>query len=241
MKLGRLARLALVISLGVTLASCAEIRNSPLGEAFANLLSGLPGMANTSGLQIKAVRSIHAVIVSKIAVMPLIEEPGVGGTVAPGASDSITADIYARGALMGGWELVSQDDVNGAMQQMAPTTLADMTQNAIALGKKVAADGVIYGTVTEYRERVGYSYAAQTPAAVAFTLHFLDERSGQVVWTAKFAKAQKALSANVLDLPRFISNEGRWVRAQDIAAEGAQEALNNLHSSLAIRPIVQGR
>ncbi|MGH8011990.1 MAG: hypothetical protein ACREQ4_05785 [Candidatus Binataceae bacterium] len=241
MKLGRLARLALMMSLAVTLASCAEIRNSPLGEALANLVSGLPGMANTSGLHIKAVRSIHSVIVSKIAVMPLIEEPGVGGTVEAGASESITADIYARATLMGGWEIVSQDGVNGAMQQMPPTTLADMDQNASVLGKKVAADGVIYGTVTEYRERVGYSYAAQAPAAVAFELHFLDEHSGQVVWTAKFAKAQKALSANVFDLPAFISNEGRWVRAQDIAAEGTQEALQNLHSSLAIRPIVQGR
>jgi hypothetical protein len=237
----RLARLGLVVALSLALASCADVRNSPLGEAVSNTLSGLPGMANTSGLQIKAVRSIHSIIVSKIAVMPLVDEPGVGGTLEPGAAESITADLYARAALMGGWEVVPQDDINGAMQQMPPTTPADMAQNAIALGKKVAADGVIYGSVIQYRQRVGYSYAAQTPAAVAFTLHFLDEHSGQVVWTAKFAKAQKSLSENILDLPNFISNEGRWVRAQDIAAEGVQEALSNLHSSLAIRPIVQGR
>ncbi|MGH7933746.1 MAG: hypothetical protein ACREQN_11355 [Candidatus Binataceae bacterium] len=241
MKLGRMAALALAPALALALAACHGIANSPMGEAFSNTVSGLPGFADTSGLQIKAVRSIHAVVASKIAVMPLIEEPGVGGTLESGAAEAITADLYARAALMGGWEVVPADDVNGAMQQMPPTTLAEMNQNAIALGKKLAADGVIYGTVSQYRERVGYSYAAQTPSAVAFTLHYVDEHSGQEVWTAKFAKQQKALSENILDLPSFISNQGRWVRAHDIAAKGVQEALGNLHSSLTIKPIVQGQ
>lgn len=241
MKLGRTAIFVLALVLGFAFAACHDIANSPMGEAFSNTVSGLPGFADTSGLQIKAVRSIHAVIASKIAVMPLIEEQNVGATLEPDAAEAITADLYARAALMGGWEVVPEDDVDGAMQQMAPTTIADMNQNAIALGKKLAVDGVIYGTVSEYRERVGYSYAAQTPAAVAFTLHYLDEHSGQEVWTAKFAKEQKALSENILDLPSFLSNQGRWVKAHDIAAKGAQEALDNLHSSLAIRPIVQGK
>jgi hypothetical protein len=105
--------------------------------------------------------------------------------------------------VMGGWNVVPQDDVDTAMQQLPPTTQADMDQNALQLGRKVAADGVIYGAVTRYRERVGFEYAIQTPAAVAFTLYFVDENSKQVVWTAKFAREQKTLSENVIDLQNF--------------------------------------
>jgi len=126
------------------------------------------------------------------------------------------------------------------MQQLPPTNLSNLDQNAIALGKAVAADGVLYGMVEKYRERVGYDYAAQTPAAVAFTLKFLDEHSGQVVWTAKYAREQKALTENVFDLPNFISNRGRWVRAHDIAEEGVQAAISNLYSKLTVQPVVQG-
>ncbi len=111
----------------------------------------------------------------------------------------------------------------------------------MALGRKLNVDGVLYGSVHQYRERVGYDYAAQTPAAVAFTLNFVDEKSGQIVWTANFAKEQKALTENVLDLPTFISNSGRWVRAHDLAAQGVREAIGNLQSKITIQPIVQGQ
>jgi hypothetical protein len=116
-----------------------------------------------------------------------------------------------------------------------------MDQNAIELGHKLAADGVLYGALSRYRERVGYDYAAQTPAAVAFTLYFVDENTKQIVWTAKFAKEQQALSDNILDLPDFIQRGARWVRAHDIAAEGVQEALDNLQSKLTIQPVLEGK
>jgi hypothetical protein len=95
--------------------------------------------------------------------------------------------------------------------------------------------------VSRYRERVGFDYAAQTPAAVAFILNFVDENTKQVVWTAKFAREQKALSQNILDLPNFVSHGARWVRAHDIAVEGINGALDNLQSKLTIEPIVQGK
>ena len=79
------------------------------------------------------------------------------------------------------------------------------------------------------------------PAAVAFTLNFVDENSKQIVWTAKFAREQKALTENIFDLPNFLSNKARWVRAQDIASEGAQASINDLYSKLTIEPILQGK
>jgi hypothetical protein len=175
-------------------------------------------------------------------VMPVADEPDqIDKSLPPDAAESITAAIYARANELGGWEVVPQDDVDAAMQQLPPVTLADLDQDALALGHKVAADGVIYGAVNRYRERVGFDYAAQTPASVAFTLNFVDENTRQVVWTARFARQQRALSENILDLPNFLSHGARWVRAHDIAEEGINGALDNLQSKLTIMPIVQGK
>jgi hypothetical protein len=228
------------------LPGCNEIKqdvsDAPAVAALSDTVHALPGLHGTSGLEVHAVRSIKTVIVHKIALMPLIDEPDqVDRTLPPGAAQSITAASYARANELGGWEVVPQDDVDAALQQLPPLTVADLDQNALALGRKVAADGVIYGSVHLYRERVGFDYAAQEPASVAFTLRFVDEKSQQVVWTAKFAREQKALAQNILDLPNFVSHGARWVRAHDIAVEGINGALDNLQSKLTIEPVVQGK
>jgi hypothetical protein len=241
---GRLGPLAVAAALLV--AGCMDVAhdmaNSPAVTAMSDTVSALPGLHGTTGLEIHAVRSIKTVIIHKIAVMPLIDEPDqIDKTLPADAAQSITAAIYARANELGGWEVVPQDDVDEALQQLPPLTVADLDQNALALGRKVAADGVIYGTVNRYRERVGFDYAAQSPAAVAFMLEFVDENSKQVVWTAKYAHEQKALSQNILDLPNFVSHGARWVRAHDIAVEGINGALDNLQSKLTIEPILQGK
>jgi len=241
-RVGVLLRLALAVVGLLAFSACQDVENAPVVQAMGNAVGSIPGMSRTPGLDVHAVRSIKAVIIHKIAVMPLIDEPDqIDKTLENGASESVSAELYARASMMGGWEVVPQDDVLSALQQIPPTTPANMDQNAIELGRKLAADGILYGAVTRYRERVGYDYAAQTPAAVAFTLYFVDENSKQIVWTGKFAKQQQALSDNILDLPNFIQRGARWVRAHDIAAEGVQESLDDLQSKLTIEPVLQGK
>jgi hypothetical protein len=224
------------------LLACEHIQSSSEYAQLGNIVSALPGMGDTSGLEVHAVRSSKTVIIHRIAVMPLIEVPDkIGGQLAQGAAEAVSAELYARATIDGGWTVTPQDDVVEAMQQLPPSTAANLDQNALELGRRLGVDGVLYGSVNRYRERVGYDYAAQTPAAVAFTLNFVDEHSKQIVWTANFAKEQKALTQNVLDLPNFISNAGRWVRAHDLAAQGVQTAIANLQSKVSVQPIVQGQ
>jgi len=236
----------IAVLMPIVTAGCQEVAhdvsNTPVFNAMSDTVHALPGLHGTSGLEVHAVRSIKTVIIHKIAVMPLVDQPDqIDKTLPPDAAQSITAAIYARANELGGWEIVPQDDVDAALQQLPPPTLADLDQNALALGRKVAADGVLYGTINRYRERVGFDYAAQSPAAVAFVLNFVDENSKQVLWTAKFAREQAALSQNLLDLPNFVSHGARWVRAHDIAFEGINGALDSLQSKLTIEPVVQGK
>ena len=137
-------------------------------------------------------------------------------------AEAISAELYSSVAMAGGWDPIPESDVEDAMQKMPPTTLDDLDQNALKLGHDVSADGVLYGTVETYKERVGMDYSASSPASVAFALKFVDMKSGQIVWTAKFAKSQAALSQNLFDLANFVQRSGRWVRAHEIAQEGVE-------------------
>ena len=128
--------------------------------------------------------------------------------------------------------MLPQDDVTKEMAKLPPATSQNLDQNAIKLGHALSVDGVLYGTVERYRERQGLDYAAQEPAAVSLQLKFVDMKTQQVVWSAKFAKAQKALSQNFFDLANFVQHKARWVRANEIAQEGVQEAVADLHGNL---------
>jgi hypothetical protein len=193
------------------------------------------GFIPSGDLQAHAVRSIKEVRVGTIAVMPVIANPGTNGdVVADGGPDAITAELYTQAAIAGGWDVVPQDDVVRAMSNLPPTNAANLDENALKIGHALSVDGVLYGMVERYREREGLDYAAASPASVAFVMKFVDMKTGQVVWTAKFAKAQKALSQNVFELANFVQHEGRWVRAHEIAQEGVGLAVNDLHGDLTL-------
>ncbi len=192
----------------------------------------VPVVGKNPEVQVQSVRSIKAVRVRRIAIMPPIDAPAPASAVAEGASDSLTAELQAKMALEAGWQMVPESDVADAMQKMPPTNAADLKQNAIELGHKVLADAVMYGEIETYKERVGSDYAAASPASVAFTLYLVEVKSSQVIWNARFSKSQKALTENVFDVVAFVQNSGRWVRAHEIAAEGVDQAVEDLHKKL---------
>jgi hypothetical protein len=202
-------------------------------DAVDSTTGAVSDAINQRDVKSHAVRSIKTIAINRIAVMPLIDAaPSGGEPLAPGAADAITAELYSQVALAGGWDPIAAQDVDDAMQKMPPTTLGNLDENALRLGHDVSADGIIYGTVEKYVERVGMDYSAASPASVAFSLKFVDLKSKQVVWTAKFAKTQAALSQNLFDLANFVQRSGRWVRAHEIAQEGTKEAVADLHGDL---------
>jgi hypothetical protein len=203
--------------------------------AAQNTTDTVKGFIPSKDIQTHAVRSIKQVKIDSIAVMPVVASPGSNGdVVADGGPDAMTAELYTQAAIAGGWDVAPQDDVVRAMTNLPPNNPQDIDENALKLGHTLSVDGVLYGSLERYREREGLDYAAASPASVAFTLKFVDMRSGQIVWTAKFAKAQKDLSQNVFELANFVQHEGRWVRAHEIAQDGVTMAVTNLHGDLTL-------
>ena len=208
-----------------TVAGCSWMQKAPKA-------SDIPIVGHHSDLRVEAVRSIKTLQVKRIAVMPIVEDPGADKAIADGASESISAELYSQMALAAGWEVIPESDVADQMQKLPPPTMANLRDVAIALGHALSADAVLYGSVERYRERVGVDYAAQSPASVSFKLHVVDVTLKEVVWSATFDRTQKALTENVFNLVEFVKSNGRWVRAHEIANQGVVEAVANLHDSL---------
>src|SRR5262249_10040102 len=164
--------------------------------------------------------------------------PGVGAPPekgqrwARGATDAIPAELYSQAALAGGWQVVALDDVTQALQNLPPSTPADLETNAFALGRLVAADGVLFGTVQRYEERVGIDDSDAKPAAVTFSLKFMDMTTKQVVWSSKYSKTQKAFAQSLTMLLNFVQKEGRWIHAQEVADVGVEQSFADLHRHL---------
>jgi len=220
------------------IAACSLPITTPIENLYGT--HRLPIIGGSSNLQTESVPSIKTISENRVAVMPVLEAPDkFGGVVADGAGEAISAELYSEMSMSGGWEIVPDTDVEQAMSKLPPSTAGNLQDNALALGRAVSADAVLYGTVERYKERVGVDYAAASPAAVTFTLHLIDLKSREVVWTAKFSKSQKALSENVLNLVNFLQNSGRWVRAHEIADEGVKAAVADLRSELALNQNVK--
>jgi hypothetical protein len=222
---------AATIALMVGAVGCATLLYAPANSVYETAKGFVP----SGDIQAHAVPSIKQLLIGSIAVMPVVASPGDNGdVVADGGPDAVTAELYTQAALAGGWDVLPQDDVVRAMTNLPPTTAQNIDENALKLGHALSVDGVLYGVLGRYREREGLDYAAASPASVAFVLKFVDMKTGQVVWNAKFAKAQKSLSQNVFELANFVQHQGRWVRAHEIAQGGVAEAVANLHGDLTL-------
>lgn len=220
---------AVAVTTLIGLAACTPV----IYSAADSTAQTVKGFIPSGDLQAHAVRSIKQVKVNRIAVMPVVANPGTNGdVVADGGPDAVTAELYTQVALAGGWDVVPQDDVVRAMTNLPPTTPQNLDENAIKLGHALSVHGVLYGVLERYREREGLDYAAASPASVAFALKFVDMQTKQVVWSAKFAKAQKALAQNVFELANFVQHQARWVRAHEIAQDGVALAVADLHGNL---------
>jgi hypothetical protein len=101
----------------------------------------------------------------------------------------------------------------------------------------VYADAVVLTRVQRFRERMGDEWGAKSPASVAFILELIDVRRGDVVWSARFDETQKSLSENIFALGQIGQRGIRWLSANELAQEGVNKAIGQLHQIIARAPI----
>ncbi len=223
-----LALRLVVLMLAMAVAGCTAF----VGNAYDNAKDEIDAL-KPKDVKTQASAGMKQLTVDRIAVLPLVDDPPKNGApLGPGAADAITAELYSQVSLAGGWQEVPQDDVTQALQNLPPSTPQDLETNAFAIGRLTSADGVLFGTVERYEDRSGSDDSSAKPAAVSFSLKFLDMKSGKVVWTSNFSKTQKSFAQSLTNLVNFVQKEGRWVHAQEVAQIGVEQSVADLHRHL---------
>ncbi len=150
--------------------------------------------------------------------------------VEPDAESSLNKLLMDRLRDVPGLELVSQEEVNRAVLDIAEperTGLQLAPDFAFQVAKKVEADAVMRNFVFCYRERVGHAAAASSPAAVSFHLHLYRVDTGEMVWMGKYEEEQAALSENLLKAPDFFRRGAKWVKVDVLAQDGMLRAMKD--------------
>jgi len=207
--------ISLAMGLVVGLAGCGLVgKGSPKLELpRINLVAVLPIERAPESPQPRAV------------TVEVASEP-----LAPDAQRVVTAQIYGVMAASPEWRFVPDLVVDQALRDVAPDT--SLTQRALLLGKAVGADGVIYGTVSRYRERRGTELGARHPASVSFRLALLSVATEKTVWQESFDQTQQALSSNLFDWWMFWRAGPHWFSAEELTHLGVEKLLDNLRQRL---------
>ncbi|HWP56321.1 MAG TPA: hypothetical protein VNL14_00375 [Candidatus Acidoferrales bacterium] len=182
----------------------------------------------------RSAEDLRARNIKRIAVMPIDSAAAGRADPAgsrPGAEQNagalLTDFVYSSMLALPHWQIVSEREV-----REVAATVRDGTAQARRIGELVYADAVVVGRVLRFRQRVGEDLGVQSPASVDFVLELVDVKRGDVVWRAEYQETQKALSENLLGLGDFTRRGGKWVRAEDLARDGAEKAVRQLNQML---------
>jgi hypothetical protein len=89
------------------------------------------------------------------------------------------------------------------------------------VGRCLPADFILVPQVLMWKELAG----GGDPATVIMDLYLIDVKGERVVSRYHFDETQKALTDNLLDLPKFMKRKGEWVPAETLAREGVEAGL----------------
>jgi len=172
-----------------------------------------------------------------LAVLPIesaATAPGSAGSSAPGedAGLSVTAQLYRVLADQTEFRVVPDLSVTDVLETPAVRRAGSLLERAVALGKEVGADGVIFGRVLRYRNRVGTERGVTESASVAFELSVVVVSSGTVLWQGSFDRTQESLGASMLDWVMFWNPPPRWISAAELTGQGVDQLFGDMTAAI---------
>ena len=117
--------------------------------------------------------------------------------------------------------MVPPERVAGVYRRVSTNLLKQsLLQVFLETGRELNADALMAGFVYRYRERVGYDYSVERPAAVAFEIHLISVRDGRTIWRGTFDKTQKSLMEDVFQASSFFRGGAKWLTARQLTKLG---------------------
>lgn len=89
------------------------------------------------------------------------------------------------------------------------------------VGSELKCAAVLVTTLSDYRQRVGGSYGADSPASAMFAMKLVSARSGEVLWTGVFKETQQSLMSNILAQNRGFT----WITVEELIRQGIEEKI----------------
>ena len=174
-----------------------------------------------------------------VAVLPIepAAAPAADGRPAPSLPSedggmAVTAQVYRVLSDHTEFRVVPDLTVADVMTTPSVRHAGSLVDRAVALGKEVGADGVIFGRVFRFQKRVGTEYGASQAASVWFELNLVSVASGEVVWHGDFDQAQEPLASNLLNWWMFWRAGPRWMSAGELAGLGVDRLFDEMTASV---------
>jgi len=123
-----------------------------------------------------------------------------------------------------GVEILPAEKAAGVYRRVSTSLLKQsLLQVFLETGRELKADVLMAGFVYRCRERVGYDYSAERPAAVAFEIHLISVSDGRTLWRGTFDKTQKSLMEDVFQVSSFFRGGGKWLTARQLTKLGVDQ------------------
>ncbi len=148
------------------------------------------------------------------------------GQVGFGADKHLTKELIALLRAKTKYSLIPPEAAEGERSKIISQDVRMSERNLLVhMGRGLQADGVISGTIYRFRQRIGTSYSVDTPASVAFDIHFIRVADGRLLWVSHFDETQRSLSENLFKLKTFFRRGGSWLTAEQLATFGLHEIM----------------
>jgi len=95
------------------------------------------------------------------------------------------------------------------------------------IGQATGCGAVLETSLSKYRERVGSTMSAETPAAAAFSMELIGVESGIVLWTTSFDESQKALFDDIFSFDKAQKRGFKWLSVQELSRDGLKSRLED--------------
>lgn len=158
---------------------------------------------------------------------PLSGKIFAGGVVESGAETVLNAHLADILKKYPQFKFISPEQVRDIRSGLSES---GERESLVETGRKLGADAVMTGHIYRFKDRVGGNLSVESPASVAFDLHFLRVADGRVLWSGHFDETQKALTDNLFKLSTFLRRDGQWITAEQMAVAGLDTIMKDFSS-----------
>jgi len=188
----------------------------------------VPELSGLETLLIFPFKDMAAVYGQNVDVRcPLCGNMFMTGEVSVDAEDVMTDYLTSLMQERTDFKILTPEQAKGIISGLPPENKKGPSEVEIivAAGRAFDADVVMVSHIYRFTERIGTSYAVDSPASVAFDIHLVRVSDGRILWVGSFDETQRPLTENLFKIGAFFKRKWRWITAGEMAASALDDVL----------------